>query len=85
MVEDSLFELSLRIPQIAPAVNREIGLINHHMELALGGFGDRETDQITSNQQYVMTSFNNLALMLDDALQQISKKCSNPSATGCKR
>ena len=92
MVEDSLFELSLRIPQLAPAVNREIGLINHHMELALGGFGDRETDQITSNQQYVMTSFNNLALMLDDALQQMQQdmaqkqpgngNCENPGGNG---
>ena len=92
MVEDSLFELSLRIPQLAPAVNREIGLINHHMELALGGFGDRETDQITSNQQYVMTSFNNLALMLDDALQQMQQEmaqkqpgngnCENPGGNG---
>ena len=92
MVEDSLFALSLRIPQLAPAVNREIGLINHHMELALGGFGDRETDQITSNQQYVMTSFNNLALMLDDALQQMQQdmaqkqpgngNCENPGGNG---
>ena len=92
MVEDSLFELSLRIPQLAPAVNREIGLINHHMELALGSFGDRETDLITTNQQYVMTSFNNLALMLDDALQQMqqsmaekqpgSGNCENPGGNG---
>ena len=92
MVEDSLFDLSLRIPQLAPAVNREIGLINHHMELALGGFGERETDGITANQQYVMTSFNNLALMLDDALQQMqqsmaekqpgSGNCENPGGNG---
>lgn len=92
MVEDSLFELSMRIPQLAPAVNREIGLINHHMEQALGGFSDRETDLITSNQQYVMTSFNNLALMLDDALQQMqqdmakkqpgSGNCENPGGNG---
>jgi hypothetical protein len=92
MVEDSLFELSLRIPQLAPAVNREIGLINHHMELALGSFGDRETDLITTNKQYVMTSFNNLALMLDDALQQMqqsmaekqpgSGNCENPGGNG---
>ena len=73
MVEDSLFELSMRIPQLAPAVNREVGLVNHHMALALGSFGDRETDIITTNQQYVMTSFNNLALMLDDALQQMQQ------------
>ena len=42
------------------------------MELALGG-SETRNNQITSNQQYVMTSFNNLALMLDDALQQMQQ------------
>ena len=87
MVEDSLFALSLRIPQVAPAVNREIGLINHHMEKALGGFGDRKTAEITENQQYVMTSFNNLALMLDDALQQMQQSMSEskPGTGNCEK
>ena len=95
MVEDSLFALSLRIPQLAPAVNREIGLINHHMDKALGGFSDRMTPEITTNQQYVMTSFNNLALMLDDALQQMQESmakkqpgngnCENPGGNGKPR
>ena len=87
MVEDSLFALSLRIPQLAPAVNREIGLINHHMEKALAGFGDRKTPEITENQQYVMTSFNNLALMLDDALQQMQQSMSEskPGMGNCEK
>lgn len=95
MIEDSLFALSLRIPQLAPAVNREIGLINHHMDKALGGFSDRMTPEITTNQQYVMTSFNNLALMLDDALQQMQESmakkqpgngnCENPGGNGKPR
>lgn len=87
MVEDSLFALSLRIPQLAPAVNREIGLINHHMEKALSGFGDRKTAEITENQQYVMTSFNNLALMLDDALQQMQQSMSEskPGTGNCEK
>merc|ERR1712078_649234 len=63
MVEDSLFALSMRIPQLASAVNREIGLVNRHMGKALDGFGDRLTAEIAMNQQYVMTSFNNLALL----------------------
>ena len=66
LVEDSLYALSMRVREIASAVNREIGLVNHHMEKALGGFGNRETNAIAMNQQYVMTSFNNLALLLDE-------------------
>ena len=87
MVEDSLFALSMRVRQIASAVNREIGLVNHHMEKALGGFGNRETDAIAMNQQYVMTSFNNLALLLDEALQQMQNKqeCNNPGTGNCNK
>ncbi|PCJ81913.1 MAG: hypothetical protein COA49_02820 [Bacteroidetes bacterium] len=87
MVADSLFALSLRVRQLAGAVNREIGLVNHHMEKALGGFGDRKTSDIIMNQQYVMTSFNNLALLLDEALQQMQKKqeCKNPGSGNCNK
>ncbi|MGB1076000.1 MAG: DUF4175 family protein [Flavobacteriales bacterium] len=87
MVEDSLFALSKRIPQLSSMVNREIGLVNHHMEKALGGFGDRMTDEITANQQYVMTSFNNLALMLDEALQQMQQSMaeSQPGSGNCQK
>ena len=87
MVEDSLFALSMRVRQIASAVNREIGLVNHHMEKALGGFGNRDSDVIAMNQQYVMTSFNNLALLLDEALQQMQNKqeCNNPGTGNCNK
>ena len=87
MVADSLFELSLRVRQLAGAVNREIGLVNHHMDKALDGFSDRETNEIVTNQQYVMTSFNNLALLLDEALKQMQNKqeCNNPGSGNCNK
>jgi hypothetical protein len=87
MVEDSLFELSMRIPQLASAVNREIGLVNRHMTKALDGFGDRLTADIAMNQQYVMTSFNNLALLLDEALQQMQQQEAQkqPGSGNCEK
>ena len=87
MVEDSLFELGMRIPQLASAVNREIGLVNRHMGKALDGFGDRQTADIAMNQQYVMTSFNNLALLLDEALQQMQQKEAQkqPGSGNCEK
>lgn len=87
MVADSLFELSLRVRQLASAVNREIGLVNHHMDKALVGFADRRTSEIVTNQQYVMTSFNNLALLLDEALKQMQNKqeCKNPGSGNCNK
>ncbi|MGY8916687.1 MAG: hypothetical protein ACKVJ6_00315 [Flavobacteriales bacterium] len=87
MVADSLFALSLRVRQLASAVNREIGLVNHHMDKALDGFTDRKTSHIVTNQQYVMTSFNNLALLLDEALKQMQNKqeCNKPGSGNCNK
>lgn len=74
MVEDSLFALSKRVIQLEAIVNREIGQVNHHMAEAIEGVGERRTDHVRMNQQYVMTSFNNLALLLDEALQQMQQQ-----------
>jgi len=57
------------------------------MEKALGGFGNREGSMIAMNQQYVMTSFNNLALLLDEALKEMQNKqeCNNPGTGNCNK
>ncbi len=87
MVKDSLFALSKRVTQLQSIVNREINLVNLHMGQALDGFTDRETSVITTNQQYVMTSFNNLALLLDEVLQQMQNQssCNKPGTGNCEK
>lgn len=87
MVEDSLFALSKRIAVIASTVNHEIGLVNHHMTKAIGGFSDRQTPLIAEQQQYVMTSFNNLALMLDEALRAMQQQMAEgqPGSGNCEK
>lgn len=87
MVEDSLFALSMRVPQISAAVNHEINLVNENMEKAIENIPDRRTPEVTTSQQYVMTSFNNLALMLDEALQQMQSKsqCNKPGSGSCNK
>ena len=87
MVKDSLFALSKRVTQLQSIVNREINLVNLHMGQALDGFTDRETNIITTNQQYVMTSFNNLALLLDEVLQQMQNQssCNKPGTGNCEK
>jgi len=69
--EDSLYALSRRIPQIQSTVNKEVAAINTHIDQALANLGERRTAEATSNQQYAMTSMNNLALMLSEALDQL--------------
>jgi len=69
--EDSLYALSRRIPQIQSTVNQEIAGINNHIDQALENLGERRTAEATRHQQYAMTSMNNLALMLSEALDQL--------------
>lgn len=69
--EDSLYALSRRIPQIQSTVNKEITGINTYTEQALENLGERRTAEATRSQQYAMTSMNNLALMLSEALDQV--------------
>ncbi|MBD1393543.1 DUF4175 family protein [Mucilaginibacter glaciei] len=79
--EDTLYSLSKRIPQIQSTVNKEIAGINDHIDQALANLGDRNTQQATRNQQFAMTSMNNLALMLSEALAQL-QKMQNKSGSG---
>ncbi|MDN3550802.1 DUF4175 family protein [Mucilaginibacter aquaedulcis] len=72
--EDSLYSLSRRIPQIQSTVNEEISNINNHIDQSLENLGDRRTSEANRHQQYAMTAMNNLALMLNEALEQLQKQ-----------
>lgn len=97
MVEDSLFALSKRVPQLQAAVNREMNQVNENMDrarehLAESRANDRERPQAADKQQRAMTSLNNLALLLDEALQQMQQQqaqgmpgkgsCNKPGGAG---
>jgi hypothetical protein len=71
MVEDSLYALSKKVMQIQSFVNKEITQINQNMQKSIENLADRRTGEATSRQQYVMTSVNNLAVMLSEILQQM--------------
>ena len=73
IIQDSLYALSLRQPQIESEVNRQISKINRNLNLTLGFLSERQTNQATSKQQLVMTSANNLAVMLSDILESMQK------------
>jgi len=84
MIEDSLFALSKRVMQIQAKVNQEISSINLNMDEALDDLENRAVPQARSRQQFVMTSVNNLTLLLSEALQQMQQQananasCSKP-------
>jgi hypothetical protein len=86
MIEDSLFALSKRVAQIAAKVNQEIGAINLNMEEALDNMEDRLVPQARTRQQFVMTSVNNLTLLLSEALQQMQQQqAQSQSQSSCSK
>ena len=74
IIEDSLFALSKRQVQLKSVVNKEIGVINQNLKESIQFLGERQTHLANEKQRYVMTSVNNLALMLDESLQQMQQQ-----------
>jgi hypothetical protein len=87
MIEDSLYSLSKRVPQIQSVVNKEIQTINLNVKNAIENLGERRTAEANRSQQFAMTSINNLALMLNEALEQLqqSQQNSKPGGKGKKK
>lgn len=82
MIEDSLYSLSKKVPQIQSVVNKEIQTINLNISNSLENLAERRTAEANRNQQYAMTSINNLALMLSEALDQMQRAQQNAQSGG---
>ncbi|WP_442589623.1 DUF4175 family protein [Pedobacter sp. AW31-3R] len=81
-IADSLSSLSKRIPQIESTVNEEMQKINFNIDKSLEHLGERHTAEGLKNQQYTMTSINNLSLMLNEVLDQLEKNKKNGKGGG---
>jgi len=90
IINDSLKSLSKRQAAIQSFIIKESGKVNSHMDRVLMMLQEQNKGQAESEQQYAMTSMNNLALMLSESLNQMkesmqmsgskkgSSKCKNP-------
>ena len=87
MVEDSLIALSKRVMQISSFITREMNAVNKNLEGSLEALHERTTEQANVYQQYAMTSYNNLALMLDEVMQQMQQQMaqSMPGSQMCQK
>lgn len=94
MVEDSLYALGKRVFQIQSFVTKQMTDINKYLGKAISELEDRNTFKSAGDQQYVMTGYNNLALMLSETQQQMqqqeaesekSKPSSGPPKMACKK
>jgi len=70
-VSDSLYELAKRQPMLSKFIDGELKTIKMNQKKAIENIGERKTDKVMSHQQLAMTSYNNLALMLNESLEQM--------------
>jgi hypothetical protein len=92
IVRDSLLALSKRVHQLSTFINDELAELNYNLEKSLKHGEERKTSQLFQYQQYAMTDYNDLALMLSEVLDQMQQQaqssmpgsgsCSKPGGTG---
>lgn len=87
IIEDSLLALSKRVIQIESIINKEINSINFNIEKSISFFEERKINLGVSKQQFVMTSVNNLALLLSETLKQMQMDLANkkPGTKQCNK
>lgn len=82
IVQDSLVSLSQRVFQISSFVMRELGEMNRNMNDAVETLKEKRISQAVGKQQFAMTSVNNLALLLDDVVQQMQQQMASQMGKG---
>lgn len=87
LIADSLYALSKRQVQIAPSINREMSSINYNFDKSLEHMAERQTNDAGFRNQNIMTSANNLALLLNEILDQMQQQMANnmPGNQSCEK
>ena len=87
LVKDSLMALAKRQPKIATFIDKELQSLFSNHNLAIENIDDRNKRELNQHQQLTMTSYNNLALLLNEALESMQSEmkadqpagsCDNP-------
>ncbi len=89
IIEDSLLALSKRAPQISAIINREISSIHSNMDKTVKALADRNTSESAMRMQLTMKSVNDLAVLLNESLEQMQaqmkQKKGSPGKGKCKK
>ncbi|CAI8305387.1 MAG: Uncharacterised protein [Flavobacterium sp. SCGC AAA160-P02] len=70
-IDDSLFVLSLRIPQLSSKIQTELTNVEYHLNRSLENFSENLFYKGSSSQQQALTSVNNLSDFLSDFLNNL--------------
>jgi len=82
MIKDSLFTLSKRVFQIAATVNKETSDLEANIQSTLTALEHRRLSEAISRQQFAMTSANNLALLLNELLENLLQNQAQAQSSG---
>ena len=74
IIQDSLVALSERVFQISSFVMKELDQMNRQMDGTIESLKEKRINEVIGKQQFTMTAVNNLALLLDDVLQQMQQQ-----------
>ncbi len=87
IVKDSLYTLAMRTPQITSMVNNELLSMEINLKKANEEMQEALFPNARVSQQFVVTSLNNLALMLNEALENLEKQMasSQPGDQECEK
>jgi len=80
-VDDSLYVLSMRLPQLSTKIQTDLSNTHYNLDQSLENFSENRFNSGSSNQQYVMTSVNNLSDFLSDLLNNMQNSM-NSSGKG---
>jgi hypothetical protein len=76
IIRDSLNAMAGRIPELGPLVDKEITSIHKNLDVIMKEIGDNRRYLVESSQLLVMTSANNLALLLMELMEQMQQQMS---------
>jgi hypothetical protein len=92
IVNDSLVALSKRVMELSSFITKELNDLSYNLDKSMVYSEERKTRSLLQHQQYAMTNYNNLALMLSEVLEQMQNamknkmpgngSCENPGGSG---
>lgn len=85
LIKDSLYALAKRSPLISSEIYRQIKTIENKNKQALTNYDEKNVSSAKASQQFIMTSANNLALLLGEIIQQMQNSQQSCSGSKCKK
>lgn len=82
VIKDSLLSLAQRQPKIASFIDKELNEIDKNFSLVIEDIDEHKKRLIQLHQQSLMTSYNNLALLLNESLESMQQQMNSKSKGG---